>query len=143
MNLFRVKDPEKLTDDLNMTRDTKHGNDETSFKGEMIENELYNSSDHVLDCDSNGDNTKTALDDFSTASYSKKQTEEQPKVDHQDKYSYSSKISKYKDVRLNVAFNDNTDGDSDVRPRDFFQTASNHDSENNCQYAVVNKSRKI
>lgn len=107
----------------------------------MIENELYKSADDVLDCDSNGDNTKASLDDLSTAPYSKEKTEKQVKVE-QDEYSYQSKISKCKEARLNVAFDDDTDGDLDFKARDIFQTL-NHDSENACQYAVVNKSRKM
>lgn len=38
-----------------MKREKKHKKDDISFKGEMIENELYRSADDVLDCDSNGD----------------------------------------------------------------------------------------
>lgn len=60
----------------------------------------------------------------------------------QDEYSYPCKILKCKDERLNVAFDDDTDGDLDVKARGVPQTP-NHDSENACQYAVVNKSRKM
>lgn len=55
--MYRVKDPENLTDDIKMKLETKHRKDKTSFKGEMIENELYKSGDDVFVCDSNGDNT--------------------------------------------------------------------------------------
>lgn len=108
-----------------MTRGTKHRKDETSFKGEMIENELYKSADDVLAWDSIADNTSAAKSDFSSAPYFK--------VD-EDEYSYPSKISKCKKARINVAFDDDTDGDLDVN------TSA---SENVCQYAVVNTSRKI
>lgn len=47
--MYRVKDPENLADDIKMKRETKHRKDETCFKGEMKENELYKSSDDVLD----------------------------------------------------------------------------------------------
>lgn len=143
--MFRVKDPENLTDDMKMTRDTEHRKDETSFKGEMIENELYNSADDVLDWDSNADNTSAAKGDFSSAPYFKEKTKEQVKVD-KDEYSHPSKISKCKEAQVNVAFDDDTDSDIDVKidvkAKDVFQTPS-HDSENSCEYAVVNKSRKM
>lgn len=126
---------------MKMTRDTKHREDETSFQGDMIENELYKSADDVLDRDSIGDTTQAALDDFSTAPYSKQKIENQVNVD-QDEYSYPSKISKFKEVRINIAFDGDTDSDLDVKARDTFQTP-NHDSENSCDYAVVNKSRKM
>lgn len=129
-----------MTDDMKMTRDTEHRKNETCFQGEMIENELYKSADDVFDRDSNGDNTQAALDDFSTAPYSKEKNKNQIKVD-QDEYSYPSKISKFKEAQLNVAFDD-TDSDVDVKDRDIFQTP-NHDSEYSCDYAVVNKSGKM
>lgn len=124
-----------------MTRETKHRKDETSFKGEMIENKLYNSADDVLDWDSKADNTSAAKGDFSAAPYLKEETRRQEKVD-QYEYSYPSKISKFKEARLNVESHDDTDGDSDVKARDILQSP-NQDSENSCEYAVVNKSRKI
>lgn len=93
-----------------MTRETKHRKDETTFKGEMIENELYNSADDVLDCDSNADSTQAVVGAFSAAPYSKEKTEEQLKVG-EDEYSYPCKISKCKEAMLNVAFDDDTDGD--------------------------------
>lgn len=137
----RVKDPEILTDDIKMKRETKQRKDNTSFKGEMIENELYKRADDVLDCDSNGDNIQAMMGDFSATRSLKENTRTQLKVD-QDEYSYPCKISKCNEERLNVAFDDDTDDDLDVKARDIFQTP-NHDSENACQYAVVNKSRKI
>lgn len=118
-----------------MTHGTKHRKDETSFQGEMIENELYKSADNMLD--SNGDSTQAASDNFSTAPYSKEKIKNQVKVD-QDEYSYPSK---FKEVRLSVAFDDDTEGDIDVKARDVFQTP-NRDSENSCEYAIVNKSKK-
>lgn len=63
------------------------------------------------------------------------------KVDH-DKYLYPSKISKFKEVRLKVAFDDDTNGDLDVKARDIFQTPKK-DSENSCEYDLVDKSRKM
>lgn len=54
--LYRVKDFENLIDDIKMKLEIKYGKDKISFKGEMIENELYKSGDDVLVCDSNGDN---------------------------------------------------------------------------------------
>lgn len=137
----RGKDPENLTDDMKMTRDPTHRKDETSFKGDMIENELYKSADDVLDRDSNGDTTQAASDDYSTAPYSKEKNKNQMKVE-QDEYSYPSKISNFKEARVNVVFDDDTEGDLDVKASDVFQTP-NHDSENSCDYAVVNKSRKM
>lgn len=131
-----VKDPENLTDDMKMTHGTNHRNDETSFQGEMIENDLYKSADDMLD--SNGDTTQTASDKFSTAPYSKEKIKNQVKVD-QDEYSYPSK---FKEVRLSVAFDDGTEGDLDVKASDVFQTP-NRDSENSCEYATVNKSKKM
>lgn len=125
---------------MKMTHGTKHRKDETSFQGEMIENELYKTADDMLD--SNGDTTQAASDNFSTYStYFKEKIENQVKVD-QDEYSYPSKISKFKDVRLSVAFDDDTEGDLDVIASDVFQT-QNRDSENFCEYAIVNKSKKI
>lgn len=118
-----------------MTHGTKHRKDETSFQGEMIENELYKSADNMLN--SNGDSTQAASDNFSTAPYSKEKIKNQVKVD-QDEYSYPSK---FKEVRLSVAFDDDTEGDIDVKARDVFQTP-NRDSENSCEYAIVNKSKK-
>lgn len=44
-----------------------HKKDDISFKGEMIENELYRSADDVLDCDSNGDHTDAMMGDLSAA----------------------------------------------------------------------------
>lgn len=120
---------------MKMTHGTKHRKDETSFQGEMIENELYKSADNMLD--SNGDSTQAASDNFSTAPYSKEKIKNQVKVD-QDEYSYPSK---FKEVRLSVAFDDDTEGDIDVKARDVFQTP-NRDSENSCEYAIVNKSKK-
>lgn len=63
------------------------------------------------------------------------------KVDH-DEYFYPSKISKFKEVRLKVAFDDDRDGDLDVKARDIFQTPKK-DSENSCEYDLVDKSRKM
>lgn len=139
--MFRVKDPENLTDDMKMTRDTKHRKDETSFKGEMIENELYKSADDVLDWDVNADNTRAKENGCPSAPYFKEKSRKQVIVD-QDEYSYPSKISNFKEVRLNVVFDDDTERDLEVKARDIYQT-SNHDSENSCEYAVVNRSRKI
>lgn len=124
---------------MKMTPGTKHRKGESSFQGEMIENELYKSTDDMLD--SNGDTAQAASDNFSTAPYSKEKIKNQVKVD-QDEYSYPSKISKFKEVRLSVAFDDDTEGDLDVKARDVVQTP-NHDSENSCEYAIVNKSRKM
>lgn len=118
-----------------MTYGTKHRKDETSFQGEMIENDLYKSADDMFD--SNGDTTQAASDEFSTAPYSKEKIKNQVKVD-QDEYSYPSK---FKEVRLSIAFDDDTEGDLDVKARDVFQTP-NRDSENSCEYAIVNKSKK-
>lgn len=95
---------------MKMTRDTKQRKDETSFKGDMIENELYKSADDMLDRDSNGDTTQTESDDYSTAQYSKEKNKNQMKVE-QDEYSYPSKISNFKEARLNVVFDDDTEGD--------------------------------
>lgn len=139
--MFRGKDPENLTDDMKMTRDPTHRKDETSFKGDMIENELYKSADDLLDRDSNGDTTQAASDDYSTAPYSKEKNRNQMKVE-QEEYSYPSKISNFKEARVNVVFDDDTEGDLDVKASNVFQTP-NHDSENSCDYAVVNKSRKM
>lgn len=119
-----------------MTHGTNHRNDETSFQGEMIENELYKSADDMLD--SNGDTTQAASDKFSTAPYSKEKIKNQVKVD-KDEYSYPSK---FKEVRLSVVFDDDTEGDIDVKAEDVFQTP-NRDSENSCEYAIVNKSKKM
>lgn len=138
--MYRVKDPENLTDDIKMKLETKHGKDKTSFKGEMIENELYKSGDDVLVCDSNGDNT-WAMGTSSATRCLKEQSRTQLKVE-QDEYSYPCNILKCKEERLNVAFDDDTDGDLDVKATGVLQTP-NHDSENDCQYAVVNKSRKM
>lgn len=124
-----------------MTHGTNHRNDETSFQGEMIENELYKSADDVLDRDNNGDTTQAASDDYSTAPYSKEKNKNQMKVE-QEEYSYPSKISNFKKARVNVMFDDDTEGDLDVKASDVFQTP-NHDSENSCDYAEVNKSRKM
>lgn len=137
----RGKDPENLTDDMKMTRDPTHRKDETSFKGDMIENELYKSADDVLDRDSNGDTTQAASDDYSTAPYSKEKNKNQMKVE-QEEYSYPSKKSNFNEARHSVVFEDDTEGDLDVKASDVFQTP-NHDSENSCDYAVVNKSRKM
>lgn len=139
--MFRGKDPENLTDDIKMTRDPTHRKDETSFKGDMIENELYKSADDVLDRDNNGDTTQAASDDYSTAPYSKEKNKNQMKVE-QEEYSYPSKISNFNEARHSVVFEDDTEGDLDVKASDVFQTP-NHDSENSCDYAVVNKSRKM
>lgn len=126
-----------------MTHDTKHRKDETSFKGEMIENELYKSADDVLDWDSNVENTRTVKSEnhCSSAPYFKEKSRKQVTV-NEDEYSYPSKISKCKETRLSVAFDDDTDCDRDVKARGVLQTP-NYDSKNSCQYAVVNKSRKI
>lgn len=124
-----------------MTHDPTHRKDETSFKGDMIENELYKSADDVLDRDSNGDITQAASDDYSTTPYSKEKNKNQMKVE-QEEYSYPSKKSNFKEARVNVVFDDDTEGDLDVKASDVFQTP-NHDSENSCDYAEVNKSRKM
>lgn len=123
---------------MKMTHGTKHRKDETSFQGEMIENDLYKSADDMLD--SNGDTTQAASDDYSTAPYSKEKNRNQMKVE-QEEYSYPSKISNFEEARLNVVFDDDTEGDLDVKARDVFQTP-NRDSENSCEYAIVNKSKK-
>lgn len=138
--MYRVKDPENLTDDIRMKRETKQRKNNISFKGEMIKNELYKSPDDVLVCNSMGDNTGAMGTSSATRSLKEKSRTQQT-VD-QDEYSYPFKISKYKEERLNVAFDDDTDDDLDVKAKDIFQTP-NHDSENACQYAVVNKSRKM
>lgn len=130
-----------MTDDKKMARDTEHRKDETSFQREMVENELYKSADDMLDRDSNGDTTQAAVDDFSSVPYSKEKIKNQVKED-QDEYSYPSKISNFKEARRNVMFDDDTESDLDVKARNVFQTP-NHDSENSCNYAVVNKSRKM
>lgn len=78
---------------------------------------------------------------FFAAPYFKEETRTQVKVDH-DEYLYPSKISKFKEVRLKVAFDDDTDGDLDVKARDIFQTPKK-DSENSCEYDLVDKSRKM
>lgn len=124
-----------------MTHGPTYRKEETSFKGDMIENELYKSADDVLDRDSNGDTTQAVSDDYSTAQYSKEKNRNQMKVE-QEEYSYPSKISNFKEARVNVMFDDDTEGDLDVKASDVFQTP-NHDSENSCDYAVVNKSRKM
>lgn len=136
--MYRVKDPENLTDDIKMKRENKHKKDDISCKGEMIENELYRSAD---DCDSNGDHTEAMMGDFSAARSLKQKIRTQLKVD-QDEFSYPCKLSNCKEERLKVAFHDDTDDYLDVKARDIFQTP-NHDSENASQYAVVNKSRKM
>lgn len=59
-----------------MTRETKHRKDETSFKGEMIENKLYNSADDVLDWDSKADNTSAARVIFLQHHISKRKPED-------------------------------------------------------------------
>lgn len=79
--------------------------------------------------------------DFSAGRSLKEKTRTQLKVD-QDEYSYSCKLSNCKEERLKVAFHDDTDDYLEVKARYIFQTP-NHDSENACQYAVVNKSRKM
>lgn len=101
--MYRVKDPENLTDDIKMKRENKHKKDDTSFKGEMIENKLYRCADDVLDCDSNGDYTESMMGDFSAGRSLKEKTRTQLKVD-QDEYSYPCKLSNCKEERLNVAF---------------------------------------
>lgn len=118
---------------MKMTRGTTHRTDESSFQGELIENELYKSADDMLD--SNGDTTQAASDKFSTTPYSKEKIKNQVKVD-QDEYSYPSK---FKEVRLSVAFDDDTEDNLDVIASDVFQT-QNRDS---CEYAIVNKSKKM
>lgn len=139
--MFRGKDPENLTDDMKMTHDPTHRKDETSFKGDMIENELYKSADDVLDRDNNGDTTQAASDDYSTAPNSKEKNKNKMKVE-QEEYSYPSKKSNFKEARVNVVFDDDTEGDLDVKASEVFQTP-NHDSENSSDYAEVNKSRKM
>lgn len=69
-----------------MKRENKHKKDDTSFKGEMIKNELFRSADDVLDSDSNGDYTEAMMGDFSAARSLKEKTRTQLKVD-QDEYS--------------------------------------------------------
>lgn len=134
--LYRVKDPENLTDDIKMKLETKHGKDKTSFKGEMIENELYKSGDDVLVCDSNGDNT-WAMGTSSATRCLKEKSRTQLKV---EQYEYSYIKMQRRAAQCCVWWWHRWR----FRCQSYRCTPdTNHDSENDCQYAVVNKSRKM
>lgn len=82
------------------------------------------------------------MSDFSAAPYLKEKTRTQLKL---IKTNIRIRVSYQNAMKSGSMFDDDTDetdDDLDVKARDIFQTP-NHDSENACQYAVVNKSREI
>lgn len=107
-----------------------------SFKGELIENELYQSADNVIDSTGNKDNTTITSSVFSKAPYCKDLTYTEHELE-QNQYSYPSKC---KETILSVEFKD--DGieklDSNAVARGH-QNTFKFDPESACQYAVVRK----
>lgn len=61
----------------------------SGFKGELIENELYQSADIVIDCKNNKDTVCDILEDSITAPRFREKTPIQLEIE--DQYSYPSK----------------------------------------------------
>lgn len=102
-----------------------------SFKGELIENELYQSADNAIDSTGNTDNAEINMSDSSKAPYciGLTQTEQELK---QDQYSYPSKCKE-----TNVSTDDKIDKlDTNTAVRGHHK-ALNFDPDSDCQYAVV------
>lgn len=126
--MCRVKSPKTLPAVNNKVYDH-------SFKGELIENELYQSADNSNDSTGNVVNTKINISVSSKAPYCKDQTQTQQESE-QNQYSYPSKC---KVTNLNVdGFNDEEIDKlySNATQRGHQKTL-NFDPESNCQYAVV------
>lgn len=121
--MYRVQSPESLAAVDNKGYDHE-------FKGELIENELYQSADNAIDTTGNKDNTKINMSVFLKAT----QTEQELEQDH---YSYPSKC---KETNVSVEFKDKEieklDSNAAVRGH---QKTLNFDPESACQYGVVRK----
>ncbi|XP_065928194.1 uncharacterized protein [Magallana gigas] len=83
--LFSSKRPETLE----MPDIIKSQNLHSGFKGELIENELYQSADNVIDCKNNKDTVCDILEDSITAPRFREKTQIQLEIE--DQYSYPSK----------------------------------------------------
>lgn len=85
--IFRLsssKRPEKLE----MPDRIKSQDMHSGFKGELIENELYQSADNVIDWKNNKDTVCDILEDFITAPCFREKTP--IKLEIEDQYSYPS-----------------------------------------------------
>lgn len=126
--LYRVKSPKTLPAVDNKVFDN-------SFKGELIENELYQSADNAIDSTGNKVNTKVNMSESSEAPNCKDQTQTEQELE-QDQYSYPSKC---KETNLSV------EGCKDEEIDKLYSNAAqkghqktpNFDPDSDCQYAVV------
>lgn len=107
-----------------------------SFKGELIENELYQSADNAIDSTDNKDNTQISMCVSLEAPYCKDLTQTEQELE-QDQYSYASKC---KETSISVEFRneeiDKLESNTGVRGH---KKTVNFDPESACQYAVVRK----
>lgn len=75
-----------------MTGRIKSQDMHSGFKGELIENELYQSADNVIDCKNKKDTVRDVLEDSITAPRFREKTP--IKLEIEDQYSYPSKWTK-------------------------------------------------
>lgn len=104
----------------------------SGFKGELIENELYQSADNVIDCKNNKDTVCDILEDSITAPRFREKTPIQLEIE--DQYSYPSKWTKqfktqttpknFKDKNSNLRLERKQDMSVQNRDHDFFQCAN-------------------
>lgn len=100
----------------------------SGFKGELIENELYQSADYVIDCKNNMDTVCDILEDSNTAARFREKTPIQLEIE--DQYSYPSKWTKqfktqttqknFKDKNSNLRLERKQDMSVQNRDHDFF-----------------------
>lgn len=123
--LVSLKRPEKLE----MPDIIKSQNLHSGFKGELIENELYQSADNVIDCKSNMDTVCDILEDSNTAPCFREKTPIQLEIE--DQYSYPTKWTKqfktkttqknFKDKSSNLRLERKQNMSVQNRDHDFFQ----------------------
>lgn len=123
-----VKSPETLPAVNNKVYDN-------SFKGELIENELYQSADNAIDSTGNEVKSKVNISVSPAAPNCKDLTQTEQEL-KQDQYSYPSKcketnisVDEFKDKEIDKLYSDATQRRHQKTP--------NFDPDSNCQYAVV------
>lgn len=111
-----------------MTGRIKNQDMHSGFKGELIENELYQSADNVIDCKNNKDTVRDILEDSITAPCFKEKTP----INLEDQYSYPSKWTKQFKTKTtqkklktkNLRLEKKPDMSAQNRDHDFFQCAN-------------------
>lgn len=125
--MYREKSPKNLPAVDNKVYDN-------SFKGELIENELYQSADNAIDSTGDEVNSKVNMSVSSAAPNCKDLTQTEQEL-KQDQYSYPSKCKERKlNVELKGEEKDKLDSNAAQRGH---QKTPNFDPDSNCQYAVV------